>query len=147
MLQITKIKDVKTPERTGKNAGFDFFIPNDFISKRLMQGDNLTIPSGIKVRLPENHVLVAFNKSGIASKRGLHVGACIVDENYTGEIHLDIHNLSNQIQLITPGMKLMQFVLIKQEYYDVVEVNTEDELYANFNIKERGGAGFGSTGI
>ena len=44
-------------------------------------------------------------------------------------------------------MKLMQFVLIKQEYHDVIEIKSEDELYTNFNIKERGRSGFGSTGI
>ena len=147
MLQVTKIRDVKLPERTGSNAGFDFFVPNDFISITLGKGENATIPSGIKVRLPKNYVLIAFNKSGIATKYGLNVGACVVDENYTGEIHLDIHNTSNQYKTIVPGMKLMQFVLIAQEYHDIVEVKSEDELYANFDIKERGEAGFGSTGI
>ena len=28
-LKISKIKEVKTPERIGKNAGFDFFVPED----------------------------------------------------------------------------------------------------------------------
>ena len=147
MLQILKTKDVKTPERSGRNAGFDFFIPNDFMSYNLSSLANATIPSGIKVRLPKNHVLIAFNKSGIAVKSQLHVGACVVDENYTGEIHLDIHNLSNRPFKLEPGMKLMQFVLIKQEYHDVIEIKSEDELYTNFNIKERGRSGFGSTGI
>ena len=62
MLQILKTKDVKTPERSGRNAGFDFFIPNDFMSYNLSSLANATIPSGIKVRLPKNHVLIAFNK-------------------------------------------------------------------------------------
>ena len=30
ILKILKLGDVKLPERTGRNAGFDFFIPNDF---------------------------------------------------------------------------------------------------------------------
>ena len=38
------------------------------------------IPSGIKVRLPDNHVLIGFNKSGMSVKYGLHVGACVVDK-------------------------------------------------------------------
>ena len=147
MLQILKVKNVKTPERSGRNAGFDFFIPNDFSEYELFPMQNLSIPSGIKVRLPKDHVLIAFNKSGIAVKYGLHVGACVVDENYTGEIHLDIHNLSRNPLKLKPGMKLMQFVLIKQEYHNIIEIKTEDELYTNFNIKERGKAGFGSTGV
>ena len=147
MLQILRTKDVKIPERSGRNAGFDFFIPNDFKPYQLNPLENATIPSGIKVRLPKNHVLIAFNKSGIAVIHQLHVGACVVDENYTGEIHLDVHNLSNKPYKLEPGMKLMQFVLIYQEYHSIIEIKTEDELYTNFNVKERGKDGFGSTGI
>ena len=147
MLQIYKTKDVKTPERKGRNAGFDFFVPEDYPTTHLLPRGSITIPSGIKVRLPEGYVLIAFNKSGLAANYKLHVGACVVDENYTGEIHLDVHNRSYNEFLITPGLKLMQFILIKQVYHEVVEIESEDELYANFNTKERGRAGFGSTGI
>jgi len=27
-LKFTKVRDVKSPERSGRNAGIDFFIPN-----------------------------------------------------------------------------------------------------------------------
>ena len=147
MLQIYKTKKVKTPTRTGRNAGFDFYVPNYYKPQSLLSMRNIVVPSGIKVRLPRNHVLIAFNKSGMAVKYGLHVGACVVDENYTVEIHLDIHNMSTQSFLIRPGMKLMQFVLIEQYYYDVKEVESEQELYEGFDIEERGEKGFGSSGI
>ena len=147
MLQIHKVKKVKTPERSGRNAGFDFFVPDDFKSTILTSGESISIPSGIKVRLPENHVLIAFNKSRLAAHYGLQVGACVVDENYVGEIHLDIHNISKSVFVVESRMKLMQFVLVKQEYHDVMEITSLDELYANFDTEERGGGGFGSTGI
>ncbi len=147
MLQIFKTKKVKTPTRTGKNAGFDFYVPDCFKEQTLLPMRNIVIPSGIKVRLPDNHVLIGFNKSGMSVKYGLHVGACVVDENYTGEIHLDIHNTSTQNFTIRPNMKLMQFVLLEQYYYDIKEVSSEQQLYKGFNIEERGEKGFGSSGI
>lgn len=153
MLKVLRIKDVKLPERSGRNAGFDFFIPHDIDCDPIINGfylnpkESCNIPSGIKVRLPKNNCLVAFNKSGIASKHNLIVGACVVDENYTGEIHLNVINVGDNPILLKPGMKLIQFVLLNQEYHDVEEVKNKKELYDGFDEKERGDKGFGSTGV
>tara|TARA_Y100000593_G_scaffold10932_1_gene19498 strand:- start:4104 stop:4553 length:450 start_codon:yes stop_codon:yes gene_type:complete len=148
-----KIKEVKTPQRTGRNAGFDFFVPSDIKHDPVLggfminPGDSCNIPSGIKVRLPKGYCLVAFNKSGIASKHNLIVGACVVDENYTGEIHLNLINAGKVPVLIEPNMKLVQFVLIKQAYHEICVHKSEESLYKNFNKEERGDKGFGSTGV
>lgn len=147
ILKIYKTKNVKTPERSGKNAGFDFFVPDNFKGAILQQGERATIKSGIKVRIPENHALIAFNKSGIAAKKGLQVGACVIDENYTGEISLDIYNTGHISQVvINAGMKLVQFILIPVVYADVKEFYDEEMMYKNFDKNERGEKGFGSTG-
>tara|TARA_Y100000593_G_scaffold15043_1_gene29099 strand:- start:9108 stop:9569 length:462 start_codon:yes stop_codon:yes gene_type:complete len=153
MLKVMKTRDVRYPERSGRNAGFDFFVPNDIDCDPVLKGfminpgDCCNIPSGIKVRLPKNHCLIAFNKSGIAVNTKLIVGACVVDENYTGEIHLNMINVGKQPILITPGMKLSQFVLIKQAYHEICVHQTEETLYEGFDKKERGSKGFGSSGI
>jgi len=34
------------------------------------------------LKIPEGYALIYFNKSGVASKKHLHVGASVVDENY-----------------------------------------------------------------
>ena len=146
MLKIFKTKEVKTPERTGKNSGFDFFIPNIKEPHVVEPYGNITISLGIKVRIPKNYVLIAFNKSGIATKLGLIVGACVIDENYTGEIHLDIHNIGTQAIKISPNKKIIQFILIEQDYHMVKEVSSEKILYEGLDIEERGSKGFGSTG-
>tara|TARA_Y100001963_G_scaffold30322_1_gene41468 strand:- start:3240 stop:3701 length:462 start_codon:yes stop_codon:yes gene_type:complete len=153
MLNLMKTRDVKTPIREGRNAGFDFFVPNDIDCDPVLNGyminpgDSCNIASGIRVRLPKNYCLVAFNKSGIASKHNLIVGACLVDENYTGEIHLNLINVGKQPVLITAGMKLAQFVLIKQSYHEICLHQTEETLYKGFDINERGDKGFGSSGV
>ena len=153
MLGILKTREVKTPCREGLNAGFDFYVPSDIECDDVLNGfyinagENCNIPSGIKVRLPKNHCLIAFNKSGIASKHNLIVGACVVDENYTGEIHLNIINVGKDPVLVERGQKLVQFVLIKQIYHEICLHQGEESLYEGLDTRERGNKGFGSTGI
>lgn len=146
-LFIYKTKNVKTPERSGRNAGFDFFVPQEQEEITLEPLEGATIPSGIKCKLPPDHALIAFNKSGMSVKYNLQVGACVVDENYTGEIHLNVLNLSNNHFTIKPGMKLLQFVLIKPNYADVVQSYDLDTMYDPKDHEERGDKGFGSSGI
>ena len=77
----------------------------------------------------------------------LNDDACVVDENYTGEIHLNVINVGNKNAIIKSKQKLIQFILIKQNYIDIEEYKDEEELYKNFNTKERGSDGFGSSGL
>ena len=138
-------KKVKIPERSGLNAGIDFFIPKNFKNYILKPGTQIKIASGIHVRIPKNHCLIAFNKSGIAVKHGLQVGACVIDENYTGEIHLNLFNVGNKDVLLKANQKIVQFILLKPNYIDLKECDSKEKLYKNFNITERGENGFGST--
>ena len=145
-LKFTKVKDVKSPERSGRNAGIDFFIPNDLGDLyEIKKNEAVLIPSGIKVKMPDNHCLVAFNKSGVALRHNLIVGACVVDENYTGEIHLHLMNVGNKDMVVKAGQKILQFVLIKQEYVNLKEVEN-DAIFDRRDHGERGDKGFGSTG-
>lgn len=144
-LKIAKVSKVKTPQRDGLNAGFDFFVPDNYGTTRLKVGESVKIKTGIKVRIPKGFALVAFNKSGVALNLGLQVGACVIDENYMGEIHLHLFKVSGKPILIEAGQKLVQFILLPVLLAKVEEVKTS-ELYKDFNNNERGENGFGSTG-
>lgn len=142
-MKVQKLRNVKTPIRsTSASAGIDFYVPEDFETQVLKPGESVLIPSGIKAQVPRGYALIAFNKSGVATKQGLQVGACIIDEDYEGEIHLHMVNISNKEQTVATGQKLVQFVLIPVCYFDIEEV---DEIQ-NRNT-ERGAGGFGSTGL
>ena len=146
-MKITKIRDVKTPIRgTAGSAGIDFFVPNDYPSNlcTIPPCERFFIPSGIKANVPEGYALIAMNKSGVALKKGLMVGACVVDSDYQGEIHLHLVNTSAKPVTIEPGDKLTQFLLIPVNHCVVEEVPLgllfEEET-------SRGSGGFGSTGV
>jgi dUTP pyrophosphatase len=142
-MKILKTRNVKTPIRgTSSSDGIDFYVPEDFETVSLKPGESVLIPSGIKVQVPRGYAFIAFNKSGVAVKQGLSVGACVVDEDYEGEVHLHMINTSDIPQISATGQKLVQFVLIPVAYFDVEEV---EELQSRNT--ERGAGGFGSTGL
>lgn len=151
-MKFTKIRDVKSPQRANStDAGIDFFIPNDWDDtdlmhehKTLLPGQSVLIPSGIKVNVPEGFALVAFNKSGVATKKGLQVGACVVDCGYQGEVHVHLTNVGGVTCHIEPGAKIVQFLLLPLGSPEIHEV-TEDLLYAETST--RGEGGFGSSGV
>lgn len=143
-LKFIKVKNVKSPTRgTEQSAGIDFFVPDEFETMVLLPGESCFIASGIKVSLPSEHVLIAFNKSGVAVKKNLHVGACVVDEDYQGELHINLTNTGNSAQIIERGDKIVQFVLLPVNYTMPIEVEPKD-LYVKKST--RGEGGFGSTG-
>ena len=144
-MKISKIRDVKTPTRANStDAGVDFFIPNEYDGKtELSPGESCFIPSGIKVNVPEGYVLIAFNKSGVATKKGLHVGACVVDCGYQGELHINLTNVSAEDQIISAGDKIVQFVLLPLGD-PAIELVEENNLYET--VSTRGEGGFGSSG-
>lgn len=143
-LIFTKTRPVKSPGRgTARSAGIDFYVPEDYPDTTLEPNQSTLIPSGIRVRVPEGFALIAFNKSGVATKKKLIAGACVVDEDYTGEVHLHLINAGEISVTINRNEKILQFILVPVNYADVEEVNSEH--YESLGETSRGSGGFGST--
>lgn len=110
----------------------------------LQPGVGVNIPSGIAADIPHGYALDFRNKSGIATKKDLIVGAELVDEDYTGIMHLNIHNIGLKEQRLTCGMKIAQAVIEKTYYDNFIITNNEGKIDKKTG---RGDGGFGSTGI
>lgn len=135
---------------------FDNDEDGEFI--RLDAGKRVSIPSGIKSRIELGIPLSSYglgidlvveNKSGIATKKGLDIGACEVDENYQGEIHLSITNASTETVKIRAGDKIVQlvprvYVTNEAHTYEKDEI-TEEEFWKDFPWSNRGSGWAGST--
>ena len=167
-MKVSKTRNVKNPERgTDLSAGIDFFVPvfddkfvEDFIDKNksypfirdetfdklqilVKPGHRILIPSGIKVNFDgDPKVLIAFNKSGVSVKKGLDILACVIDQDYQGEIHLSLVNTSDVEVVIFQNDKIAQFIMLPV-IYESIDIVNEDELWSK--ITERGIGGFGST--
>jgi len=144
IVKFVKInKRAKTPVRAhATDAGMDFFYCGD--SKiRIDLGDSALIPTGIQMEVPSGYMLEMKNKSGIASRRSLHVGACVVDTGYTGEIFVNLHNVGLETQHIEPGEKVAQGVFVRIS--DSVQLRESDSIYDD-EPTSRGAGALGSTG-
>lgn len=147
-LKFAKVRDVVSPKRAnrGSDAGVDLFVPNDFQLITLYTGQSVTIPSGIKFEVPAGYVMILFNKSGVASKKSLIVGACVIDHGYSGEVHINMINVGETQRQIAPGDKIVQAVLLPIITPEFLETSVEN-LYADIhNASIRGEGGLGSTG-
>jgi len=138
--------EAKVPHRAhNTDAGMDFFFcPSEpTVAKRIAPGQSVLLQTGVKVEVPSNCMLQVMNKSGVASKRHLITGACVVDEGYDGEIFVNLHNVGDQPQFIEPGQKIAQgvFVQIAKPTLQVIE---EDNIYGGQT--SRGSGALGSTG-
>lgn len=102
----------------------------------------LLIPAGIKIEGNIEIASVFKNKSGISTKKGLDILACVIDEDYQGEVHISLVNTSPFIVGIQESEKITQLLEYKTQYSDLVEVPIE-ELYSEES--ERGEGGFGHT--
>ena len=162
-ISYTKIREVKDPSTSYDSAGLDFYMPNDlkeedftnynqvkFKTNIFNEVDNIIlgphgrvlIPSGIKVKIPRRFALIAHNKSGISSKKGIIFSAQVVDADYTGEIHLGIINTGEEKTFIQAGTKVLQFLLIPVFHVNLNAISNEQ--YATFK-SSRGSKGFGSS--
>ena len=170
-LKFCKVRTVKSPNRAhSDDAGIDFYFPEDlpvetFKAKCEMTKQNVTfseengivksvtikplesvlIPSGIHVKIPNGYALIFMNKSGVATKKHLHVGASVVDENYQGECHFNFANVGDTPVTIEAGEKVVQGLVIPINYCQTEEYKSLTELYSGAE-SDRGAGGFGSSG-
>ncbi|MBL97468.1 MAG: deoxyuridine 5'-triphosphate nucleotidohydrolase [Legionellales bacterium] len=138
-------ENAKIPKRAHPtDAGIDFFYcPEKPSTLAIEPGQSVLLPTGIKMEVPQDHMLQIMNKSGIASKRSLITGACVVDEGYTGEIFVNLHNIGTKTNFVESGQKIAQGVFIKIQKPDLCEI-MEDVLYEGDT--SRGAGALGSTG-
>lgn len=133
---------IKIPKRaTAGSAGYDFFTPVSIILK---PGKSIKIPTGIRVEMQENWVLMCYPRSGLGFKYRLQLNNTvgIIDSDYfysdnEGHIFAKITNDSNENKMIQleAGDGFMQGIFM--EY----GIAVDDDVTAVRN------GGFGSTSI
>lgn len=124
------------------DAGMDVFASfgDDEIYRAIAPSENILVPTGIKMNIPEGYVVEVKNRSSVACKKRLVVGAHIIDSGYQGEIFIDLHNIGSTIEHINPNEKIAQLVCYQIETPKPIVVENAFEQES-----ERGEGGFGST--
>lgn len=99
------------------------------------------VGTGLAFELPRCTFGAIFPRSGLATKQGLRPANCVgvCDSDYRGEYVVAVHNDSDEIQMIAPGERIAQLILMP---YIPMVFKEVDEL----SDTKRGAGGFGSTG-
>ena len=132
--------DIKLPVRaTSGSAGYDFFAPYDF---DIDPGRDLKVPTGIRIALDPNKVLLCTPKSGLGTKQGLQLmnTVGVVDSDYNradneGHIWAVLYNggLHGKAIHIKKGQAFIQGLILP--------------FYTTFDdeVSDKRSGGFGST--
>jgi len=119
-------------------AGLDLVAPVD---GSIEPGGRLLIPLDIAIELPQGTFGHILPRSGLALKKGIHVGAGVIDEDYRGNVGVLLFNLGQELFKFDAGDRIAQLVIKR---YENVEVIFVDSIYDN---TKRGSGGFGSSGV
>jgi len=150
MLEYKRLRpDVRPPERANpSDAGLDvYFCPADPTTSvvRVPSGQGAVLQTGLKFGVPHGYMLEVKNRSSIAAKRSLLVGACVIDSGYDGEVFINLNNVGEETQFIAPGEKIAQLVLVPVVHFRAVETSGELYDWYPITISDRGEGALGST--
>jgi dUTP pyrophosphatase len=154
----------RLPKRGTEGSGaFDFYAPED---GRLEVGEKRLIPSGVAHEIPGVFYLhagipseidsnfigpnafelpfkiqgVLFDRSGLGGKKGVRLSfACLIDNDYRGEILISLENQGTAPLEWKQGDRLCQIAYVPMYAGEVEETETLTDTH-------RGAGGFGSTG-
>lgn len=144
-----RVKDgVKVPTRSNpSDAGLDIYAHvgkmGEFVE--VLPNQSVLVPTGLKFGVPHGYMLQVMNRSSVAAKRGLVVGAHVIDSGYDGEVFINLHNVGSRSQEIYHGDKIAQLVMIPIVPFRAYEI-LDDQLYVQpITISNRGDGALGST--
>lgn len=103
--------------------------------------ETVKIPTGFATNLPYGYWAAVFARSGLATKQGLRPANCVgvIDEPYTGEWIVALHNDSEEPQVVHHGDRVAQFAILPR--FNVKFTEVED-----LDVTDRGNGSFGSSG-
>ena len=143
LIKYTKLNEYAQEPTHGSalSAGYDLYAAiNDPVV--IPAHSTVKIGTGLAFALPDLTFAAIFARSGLATKQGLRPANCvgICDSDYRGEYIVALHNDTDREQIINPGDRIAQMVLMP---YVPMVFSEVDSL----NGTERGKNGFGSTGV
>ena len=139
MLLVHKlVENAKLPARGSElAAGYDLFASEN---KVVLAKSRSTVATGIAIRVPHGTYGRIAPRSGLAVKKGIDIGAGVIDEDYTGHVMIVVFNHGNEDFEVKQGDRIAQLILEKIVTPGVQEVDT-------LETTTRSSDGFGSTGF
>merc|ERR1711970_1305499 len=129
-----------TPVRGSKfSAGLDLSSAEQ---KSIPAGGRALVKTDLQVAIPDGCYGRIAPRSGLAYKKGIDVGAGVIDADYRGNVGVLLFNLdfmNQEVFEVKKGDRIAQLVIERIEMLDLEECDSLNET-------KRGDGGFGSTG-
>lgn len=138
-LKVMRIHEAATLPVRGSDlaAGYDIASGE---TKEIPAGERAVVKTGLKIAVPPGCYGRVAPRSGLAVKKGIDVGAGVIDADYRGELGVVLFNFGKEPFTVNPGDRIAQLVLERIATPAVQEVTELDDTV-------RGEGGFGSTGV
>lgn len=120
------------------DAGWDLFVSRPEILK---PGETKDIHTDIRVDMPPYLYARIVGRSSTLRNHHLMVNEGIIDNGYTGELFVCIHNVGTKPFKVEQGMRLAQVL-----FHNIEDVRWSEVEEIKPVPGKRGDAGFGSTG-
>lgn len=120
------------------DAGWDLFTSE---TVEVGPGETVDVHTNIKIDMPPYLFARITGRSSTLRKHNLLVNEAIIDNGYTGEMFVCVHNLSDKPFVVKKGMRLAQVL-----FHRIEDVRWAKVDHIEPAPGKRGDAGFGSTG-
>lgn len=137
-LRVKKLSEHATvPARASPHAaGYDLASAEDTVIPQRGKG---LAKTDLAIAVPPGTYGRVAPRSGLALKKGIDVGAGVIDADYRGNVGVVLFNHGDEPFEIKRGDRIAQLILERIVTPDV-------ELVDDLDATERGAGGFGSTG-
>lgn len=120
------------------DAGWDLFVSRDCI---INPNETVDVHTDIKIDMPPYTYARITGRSSSLRKHGLLINEGIIDNGFTGELFICVHNVGTEPFKVEKGMRLAQVLF---HVIEDVRWSQVDEIKPVAG--KRGNEGFGSTG-
>ncbi len=144
VLRLPHGRDLPLPARQSDGAsGYDLLAAlagDEEITINFCE--RVLVPTGIALQLPDGVEAQVRPRSGLALKHGVTVlnSPGTVDADYRGEVKVLLVNFGREPFIVRRGLRIAQLVF-------AAVIETELSATSGIEPSERGGGGFGSTGV
>jgi len=137
-VNVVASADAKLPAYAhAGDAGLDLYAAEECV---LQPGETKAIPTGIKMEIPDGHVGLVWDRSGLALNSKLHTFAGVIDSGYRGELKIVITNFGKEAFTVPKHSKIAQLLIQPIAHVDIKQVQELSDT-------SRAHGGFGSTGL
>lgn len=124
-------------------AGFDVRAILDDQASTVKHGEAVVFKTGLSFEVPQDHVMLAFSRSGMGFNHDLRLSNCVgvIDSDYRGELKakLAYDGKNTDGYTVADQERILQCVIIEAKQFEIIEADS-------LSSTKRGENGLGSSG-